>query len=233
MPPRRGRPRATARGTSESSQTNNTGSTSQSLETGDSDQVLVQREPEAFDQECEVTRSCVTVKQEVLEEGYWGLADIMSTVEGPMTSSPYKKGKNEKEVSVDRGADPGILRWVHGSMKPELDAAYKLSDEEFKNCCNWWFCLISWKKRDLDKQERIQFAQKEWSVLPTQLNFKDDGSGPKSNEPIAVRVIRQWGSYKKYIFRRLRDNFEALLLMFLEYSKAQPIVHAMFVQVKN
>ena len=115
----------------------------------------------------------------------------MRTVEDPMNARPNKKYRNDKKIPAHQNSDPfGNLPWVHTSMKAELDAAYELSDEEFKHCCNWWFCLISWKKRDLHKEDEIQFTQKEWSTLASKLNFQDDGSVPKSNEPIIVRVIR-------------------------------------------
>lgn len=176
-----------------------------------------------------VTGSCISVKEEICDD-----PSEMSMFSDPVNETPsVKRRRSDVMISIP---NIGSLRWVHKRMKPDLEAAFKTSEEEFKNCCNWWYCLIMWKKKDVTKEDRNHFAQGGFGTLPSQLNFNDDsGSGTnlKMNEPIAVRIIRQWSSYKKYIFRRLREHFEALLLMFLESPETRPIVDAMLVQVKN
>lgn len=72
----------------------------------------------------------------------------------------------------------------------DLEAAFLLSEDEFKNCCNWWYSLIMWKKRELTKEDKIHLGQAAFNLSPAQLNSVEEGGATKFNEPIGVRVIK-------------------------------------------
>ncbi|KAF8418708.1 hypothetical protein EV426DRAFT_311186 [Tirmania nivea] len=89
-----------------------------------------------------------------------------------------------------------------------------------------------WKKKDLTKIDKDHCCQAAFGTSPTQLQYSEGGSSVKVNEPIGVRVHRQWSGYAKNIMRSLRKHFEALLLMLFDNEEFKRLVNAMFLQIK-
>ena len=149
-----------------------------------------------------------------------------------ITPSPSSK-KAKRDFSGVKEIIPPLtsMRWVHPTMKEDLEKAFRGTDKHFNNACNFWFRYIMWKKKDLTKIDKDHFSQAAFGTLATQLTYSEDGSA-RANEPIGVRIHRQWSLYAKNIFRELRKHMEALLRMFLESSEVRPIVDAIFYSVK-
>ena len=124
------------------------------------------------------------------------------------------------------------LRWVHDTMKTSLNEAHSKSAQEFTNCCNWWYRVILWKKKEFTKTDKDQFCQSAFGTLAVQLQYNENGA-TTGNEPIGVKVHRQWTKYGKQIHHKLRRNFEALLLMFLESPDMKGLVDVWFGVVRE
>lgn len=124
------------------------------------------------------------------------------------------------------------LRWVNEAMKTDLTEAHSKSAQEFTNCCNWWYRAILWKKKDFSKSDKDQFCQAAFGALQSQLQYNENGVAP-NHEPIGIKVHRQWTKYSKQVYRELRRNFEALLLMFLESPDMKGLVDVWFGVVRE
>jgi len=124
------------------------------------------------------------------------------------------------------------LRWVHVDIKEDLVATFNKSPQEFSNCCNFWYRYSLWKKKDLTKFDRDQFAQAAFGVPSHQLQYNSH-SNPSGNESLGIQVHRRWHGYGKYMKRVFRRQFEALLLQFLHCPETKGIVDTLCVAVRE
>ena len=144
-----------------------------------------------------------------------------------------KRQRTASTVSSVKDTIPllNTLRWVHDTMKSDLNEAHSKTAPEFANCCNWWYRAILWKKKDFSKFDKDNFCQSAFGALASQLQYNENGAS--INEPIGVKVHRQWTKYGKQVLRELRKNFEALLLMFLESPDMKGLVDVWFGVVRE
>ena len=115
-------------------------------------------------------------------------------------SEPVNPTPSAKRQKRETGAIAHI-RWVHSDMKESLADAFRRSEKEFVTACNFWLRYIMWKKKDLTRVDKDQFCQAAFGTPAYQLPYNDKGGVARGNEPIGVRIHRQWTEYAKHVFR--------------------------------
>lgn len=139
-------------------------------------------------------------------------SDLTELNMDPLTPTPTAKRQKTNQVALQKGTlvkelipPLSSMKWVHDEMKSDLEEAFRLTDKEFQNACNFWYRYICWKKRDLTKIDKDHFCQAAFGTHAVQLQYSESGAKGKgnSNEPIGLRVHKQWSAYPKNVFREL------------------------------
>ena len=172
------------------------------------------------DEESELNNTVVTTTGNRLDRVH---IDKYHTASSDMEVGPSQKRQKMSSMSSLSSAKETIpllstLRWVHETMKQGLIEAHSKTAQEFTNYCNWWYQAILWKKRDFSKTDKDHFCQAAFGTVASQLQYNEDCNAITGNEPIGVKIHRQWTKYGKQINRELPKNFEALLLMFWSHQ---------------